>query len=94
MCTRSIGSSPERRGSSIHWFTRAHDLPLLWLDLCLDLGWMDLQAELLPLQEIVEFLNQARELRVIFFFGDLFTEDLHALSFFRGHRVVRDGREK
>lgn len=50
------------------------------------LGWMDLEAVLLPIQEIIEFLNQVRELRVIFFFRDLFTEIVHALAFFRGHR--------
>lgn len=48
---------------------------------------MLLQSLVLPLQEIVEFLNQFRELLVILLFGDLLTQGVHALSFFGAHRV-------
>jgi len=49
---------------------------------------------LLVIEEIVEFLNQFRKLCVILFFGNMLAQDVHALSFVRGHGILRETAER
>jgi hypothetical protein len=46
------------------------------------------------IQKVVEFLNQFHELVVILFFGNMLAQDVHALSFIRGHGILRETAER
>jgi hypothetical protein len=41
------------------------------------------------LQKVVEFLNQLHEFLMVLFLCDPLTQDMHALSFIRGHGASR-----